>query len=197
MEALHKKYAPDDNSQALENSNRLVTEKPIQISGKIVEEVGFDKIRERQAILTELRTIILDGACIAGLGPEPWPLSKDLHDWERSHEDYTSRYGRLYMPAVRELDLSRNLLEVWMDVVGICVKLRLKILKLKYVTAKVEASAGMTNLAGSGNRFRYLDIPHWLESSVIYAFRAIQELGLDNTLLTWDQVSLSLTELVM
>ncbi|MCJ1476002.1 hypothetical protein MMC13_004666 [Lambiella insularis] len=168
MQAVHRKYAPDDGSHAANNS---AMDEPLQISGKVVEEVGFDKIRERQSVLTELRIVVLDGACVAGLGPEPWPLDQDLEDWEKVHEDYICRYGRVQMPHVYELDLSRNVLELWTDVIGICVGLPLKVLKL------------------NGNRFRNLDTPPQLEPSIISVFGSIEELYLDNTLLSWEQAS--------
>ena len=87
----------------------------MQISGKVVEEVGFEKIRQQQAALQELRIVLVDGHRIAGLCPYPWKGKADDEAWERA-------VGRVAeaCPSIVELDLSRSLLERWMDVYGIC-----------------------------------------------------------------------------
>lgn len=97
----------------------------ILISGKVVEEVGFEEIRQRLATLNELRIVLLDGLCVAGVQPLPWIDSSELHLQARQ------RIADQNLKIV-ELDLSRNLLEKWADVISICVGLKsLKILKLK------------------------------------------------------------------
>ena len=108
FEALEKKYA----SSSAEDIAATATE--IQISGKTVEEVGFEKIRQQLAELQELRIVVLDGACIA-------TVERDLDKQDLK---------------IVELDLSRNLLESWYDVMLICSSLQhLQILKLEYVYA--------------------------------------------------------------
>lgn len=102
-----------------------MSEDQIKISGKTVEEVGFDRIREQLAILQELRFVILDGICIAGI--ERLPGQKMSKEWLEIKNQALS---------IIELDLSRNLLEEWSDVVGICCALRselLRSIKLEYV----------------------------------------------------------------
>jgi hypothetical protein len=116
-------YARQDNTKdPLAQHNR-----PIRISGKEVEEVGFDKIRKQLANLQELRIVILDGLCIARPiarlkgrrkedGTEVWP--EDLSDVKDA------------CPKTTELDLSRNLFEEWREVASICEQLeRLKSLR--------------------------------------------------------------------
>ena len=106
FEALEKKYA----SSSAEECAATATE--IHISGKTVEEVGFEKIRQQLAELQELRIVVLDGACIATVESD-----LDKQDLE-----------------IVELDLSRNLLESWSDVLLICSSLQhLQLLKLEYV----------------------------------------------------------------
>lgn len=90
----------------------------IQIGPKKVEEIGFEKVRKQMAMLSELRIVLLDGLCINGVKSRPRLENFDLI------KDQTLR--------IVELDLSRNLLEEWATVVGICTDLKcLKTLKVK------------------------------------------------------------------
>ena len=103
---MKKKYASTSAEDVAATANE------IRISGKTVEEVGFEKIRRQLAELQELRIVVLDGACIAA-------VETDLDEQELK---------------VIELDLSRNLLENWYDIMAICSTLHaLKSLRLEYV----------------------------------------------------------------
>lgn len=93
---------------------------PIKISGKEVEEVGFDKIRKQLADLHELKIVLLDGLCmsrpiaclkdrLAASGDSSWP--EGLIDINET------------CPKILELDLSRNLFEEWREVASICEQL--------------------------------------------------------------------------
>lgn len=94
----------------------------IEISGKVVEEVGFDKIRKQLAELQELKIVLLDGLCVAGVLGDG-----DLDEREKTK----ARIGET-CPKIVELDLSRNLMRRWIDVADICDQLkRLRLLKLK------------------------------------------------------------------
>src|SRR5271169_3994534 len=88
IEAVHQKYA----SEITERRDALFAESQIEISGKVVEEVGFDKIRQQLAQLHELKIVIVDGRRIA-------TAEKD------------ERKIREVCPKIVELDLSRNLFE--------------------------------------------------------------------------------------
>lgn len=122
VEALHKKYASELEEEAK-------GDKSIEISGKLVEEVGFDKIRRQLAALQELHIVILDGLCVAGLRSQPWSSPV----YEAAWQEIIGLIAKT-CPVVTELDLSRSLLEQWADVVGICSALPLiKSLKLEYV----------------------------------------------------------------
>jgi hypothetical protein len=87
----------------------------VRISGKEVEEVGFDEIRKKLASLSALKIVILDGLCMerpiarAKEGEEAWPSGlTDVRD---------------ACPLATELDLSRNLFEEWREVASICEQL--------------------------------------------------------------------------
>lgn len=99
----------------------MVPEKQIVVGGKVAEEVGFDKIRRKQAQLSELKIVILDGSCIT---------SAYSHNTDR--EDHQTI--RQTCPKVVELDISRNLFTDFGTVVDICSELdSLHSLRAKYV----------------------------------------------------------------
>jgi hypothetical protein len=109
VEAVHQKYA----SEITERHDALVTESQIEISGKVVEEVGFDKIRQQLAQLHELKIVIVDGLRIA-------------------IAEKTERRIRVICPKIVELDLSRNLFEYYDEIMNICRELdNLRVLRLK------------------------------------------------------------------
>jgi tubulin-specific chaperone E len=86
----------------------------IQFSGKVAEEVGFEKIRRKQAQLSELRYAVLDEARIATVYKEGDQSIAET------------------CPKVVELDLSRNLFKKIGTVAAICSELpRLRNLRLK------------------------------------------------------------------
>ncbi|TVY93885.1 Tubulin-specific chaperone E [Lachnellula willkommii] len=144
VEAVHQKYAAEiTNQQAPE-----ALDKQIVISGKVAEEVGFDKIRLQLSQLHELKIIIVDGLRI-------------------NCAEKDGRAIREVCPKIVELDLSRNLFEIWEEVVHICRELDdLRSLRLKH----------------SGNRFE-----SGLKSSDSNhkTFRGITELEMDDMLLPW------------
>lgn len=88
--------------------------KAIQFSGKVAEEVGFEKIRRKQAQLSELKFAILDGSRIASV-------------YSEGDESI-----RTICPKIKDLDLSRNLFLNVGTVVSICSELDdLRNLRLK------------------------------------------------------------------
>lgn len=110
MEAVHQKYATEDlitNSRPSKATTHV-------ISGKVVEEVGFDKIKRQLAQLQNLKIVIVDGAYINKAETEKLKI-------------------RDVCPNVVELDLSRNIFEKFEDVVDICGELNgLRSLRIKY-----------------------------------------------------------------
>jgi len=109
LAALHRKYVSDPDKDK---------EPPRQVyfNSKVAEEVGFDKVRRKQAKLDELKYVILDGLRVARAyeeGAEERPIGE-------------------VCPEIRELDLSRNLFERFGPVVEICRELKhLKSLRIK------------------------------------------------------------------
>lgn len=103
----------------------LQPHKPIELGNKIVEEVGFEGIRQRQAMLHDLRIALLDGCRVAGLTGNA--SERDQQKRRRAMAEI-----REVCPNITELDLSGNLLEDWDEVVGICTQLDLpKSLRVK------------------------------------------------------------------
>lgn len=140
LEALHEKYAADFEAERtrLEEQRRDSSAIPsasfpheaIEISGKLVEEVGFDKIRKKLAELQELKIVLLDGLRVVGV------LANDHHEPSSSSSSDRREQELLRIrqtcPRIAELDLSRNLLTRWTDVKDICAQLtQLKLLKLE------------------------------------------------------------------
>ncbi len=88
--------------------------KAIQFSGKVAEEVGFEKIRRKQARLSELKFAILDGTRIAS-----------------AYSEGNDPIGTI-CPKIKDLDISRNLFRHVGTVVAICSELTdLRSLRLK------------------------------------------------------------------
>ncbi|PLB55113.1 tubulin-specific chaperone [Aspergillus steynii IBT 23096] len=127
LEALREKYASGLEQVSTKetpggNPSEDSRHKPIEISGKVVEEVGFDKIRKQLAELQELRIVLLDGLCVAGA----LPGAAEHEQVERARKEIQQT-----CPKITGLDLSRNLLTSWTDVQGICAQLKgLNLLKL-------------------------------------------------------------------
>jgi tubulin-specific chaperone E len=114
LEALRFKYARDGIQSTLPRA-----EGSIEISGKIVEEIGFERVRKQQAILEELKVVVLDGLRIRGAGQDA--------DVARLQSEIART-----CPNILELDVSRNLFENWKDIAVLCAPLtKLRMLKAK------------------------------------------------------------------
>ncbi|CAI7637307.1 unnamed protein product [Penicillium pancosmium] len=124
LEGLREKYASESEQELPQKGNPdgPSSKKLIEISGKVVEEVGFDKIRKQLAELQELRIVLLDGLQIAGV------LSS--YDQPDDQVDQSVESIAATCPQITELDLSRSLLTSWRNVWQICSQLR-KLRKLK------------------------------------------------------------------
>ena len=108
LSALQLKYAGDPTEGQPQP-------RKIFFSGKVAEEVGFEKIRRQQAQLDELQFVILDGVQVASAS---LPADADADKGPQPS------IGQV-CPKVRELDLSRNLFERFGPVVEICSELKL------------------------------------------------------------------------
>jgi len=108
VQAVQQKYA----SEFLEGP---VSSQINVISGKVAEEVGFDKIRRQLAQLTELKIVLVDGMRV-------------------NTAETDGQSIKAICPKIVELDLSRNLFESCAEIIKICRELeRVKSLRLKYV----------------------------------------------------------------
>ena len=120
FEALRQKYAPETLSGSGQDESRI-EHQPIEISGKVVEEVGFDRIWKQLSVLEELKIVLLDTLCLRAVSLDQRPLAV-----AQAQQDLSRA-----CPKIQELDLSRNLLETWDDVAEICRPLKhLKFLKV-------------------------------------------------------------------
>lgn len=112
VEAVHRKYA-SEHIEEQDEQNELIKKKEIEISGKVVYEVGFDKIRKQMAQLDELKIVLVDGMRIVKAETE----GKRIRDT---------------CPMIAELDLSRNLFQSCGEIIQICAQLdHLRSLRLK------------------------------------------------------------------
>ncbi|KAJ5133640.1 Leucine-rich repeat typical subtype [Penicillium atrosanguineum] len=155
LEALREKYASEPAQENAE-ADSATPKHSIKISSKVVEEVGFDKIRREMAELQELRIVILDGLRLAGV----------LSSYEQPHDKVqeSAREVAATCPKITDLDLSRNLLSHWRDVWEICNQLK-----------------HLRRLKVNGNRFQSL------EEGLV--FKGITELHLEETFLSWDEIT--------
>ncbi|TLD29304.1 hypothetical protein PspLS_03942 [Pyricularia sp. CBS 133598] len=152
VEAVRDKYADDAVSDAASRPKEIV------ISGKVAEEIGFDKIRRRMAQLHELTIIIVDGARISFVSS-----SDGSSEGESSVKETC--------PRIVELDISRNLISNMSTVVEICSQL-----------------SDLRNLRLNGNRFwNVLEEGPRIESAQD-VLSNIKELAIDETLLSWEEI---------
>lgn len=120
IEGIKSKYATVED----------LSDDSIRISGKAVEEVGFDKIQRQLAALPELKIIILDGLPVKSLSN---PRAQDNGIRDGSFDLDSEAVHWLQQLKVEELDLSRTLLETWGDVLAmVSLLLNLSTLKLSY-----------------------------------------------------------------
>ena len=131
LEALREKYASESVGQ--QGSYGVNTggpiHDPIKFSSKVVEEVGFDKIRRKLAELQELKIVLLDGLRVAGVQAGDGVQKGEAEGLER---EGACREIEETCPKIAQLDISRCLVSQWRDVKHICARLeRLRVLKLK------------------------------------------------------------------
>ncbi|OAA56560.1 tubulin-specific chaperone [Niveomyces insectorum RCEF 264] len=123
LEAVRAKYASEAAATAVASgasaTGRETTAaaaaaaaptRQIVISGKVAEEVGFDKVRRQLAQIETLRVVILDGMCVAAASAD---------ELDRS----SANAIRATCPRIAELDLSRNLFTDFRAVADICREL--------------------------------------------------------------------------
>ncbi|KAL5373400.1 hypothetical protein DPSP01_012758 [Paraphaeosphaeria sporulosa] len=167
--SIHIVFATKPGDNALKKDPLARINQPIRISGKEVEEVGFDKIRKQLAQLGELKIVILDGLRMERSSAR---LRNGMDEWEKGLTDVEEA-----CPKAVELDLSRNLFEEWREVASICEQL-----------------AKLKSLRVDGTRFLTTSITPAERPRCLSAFAHITDLKLEDTLLPWSALA-SLTHL--
>ncbi|KAF7868642.1 hypothetical protein EAF04_005173 [Stromatinia cepivora] len=163
VEAVFHKYASGDG---------LDPDMQIVISGKVAQEVGFDKIAEQQAQVHELKIVLVDGQRINRAHTKSQTMEASATSAiDRPVVDLTVGEA---CPSIVELDLSRNLFRSLYEIETICEQLKnLKILRLNGNRLKLDTSK-MLNAIMLG--------------SVEEVFNMIQALELDETLIDWNEL---------
>ncbi|OAP60751.1 hypothetical protein AYL99_05753 [Fonsecaea erecta] len=158
LEAIKFKYAPA-NDPGVNASTARAADDVIEISGKVVEEVGFERIQKQLSTLTDLKIVLVDELVVAGVAGRG-ASSQHIRDAQLELE--------CTCPNIVELDLGWNVIETWQDVVDMCVPFRkLKILK------------------SGGLRLRDFEADY---SNEPHPFQKLEELHLNECLLTPRQV---------
>ncbi|EXJ86213.1 hypothetical protein A1O1_06583 [Capronia coronata CBS 617.96] len=120
LEAIKFKYAAATES-AQGGSSSTSIDSTIEISGKIVEEVGFEKIQKQLSVLANLKIVLVDELVVSGIAQR---------GASRAGIETAQVELARTCPNIVELDIGWNIIETWQDVVDICVPLKkLKILK--------------------------------------------------------------------
>lgn len=131
----------------------------------MAEEVGFEKIRQKQAALQELKIVLLDGLCMAR-NPSAFKDRPEVSAELASETDVKDA-----CPKATELDVSCNLFEEWREIAQICVQLE----ELK--SLRVDES-----------RFRNVELSSEERERYASGFKRIQSLTLNETLMSWTEV---------
>ena len=126
LNALRFKYTESsDQSRSTIDTSRRGEVLPIEISGKVAEEVGFDRIRDQQSLLENLKIVVLDELRICGL-LQGQVSTRILVD---AQEEVLA-----ICPHILELDIGWNLMETWQGVADICYPLvSLRVLRARSV----------------------------------------------------------------
>ncbi|TFB05699.1 Tubulin-specific chaperone E [Trichoderma ghanense] len=157
LSALHERYVADAPGQTQGKSKTEIV-----ISGKVAQEMGFDKIWRRQSRLRETKIVVLDGLRVAA--------ARD--DGDVNEDNGEPKTIKETAPKIVELDLSRNLFERLGPVVEICRDLE-----------------DLQKLAINGNRFQDVLTDQALQGAES-VFGGLTELQLGETLLSWQELCL-------
>ncbi len=115
LEAIKHKYAA---RAPVNGQSRSATRNLIEISGKTVEEVGFDKIQSQISRLADLKVVLVDDLNVAG-------VANGQSDVQQAQAELAEA-----CPNISELDIGWNAIETWWHVATICAPLKqLRILK--------------------------------------------------------------------
>ena len=109
LEAIKRKYAASTtaNGQIGPGKQNL-----IEISGKTVEVVGFEKIQEQISHLADLKIALVDELNVTG-------VANDRSQLQQAQDELAE-----VCPSISELDIGWNAIETWQDVADICLPLK-------------------------------------------------------------------------
>jgi len=117
LQAIKFKYGASLEKGAFGNADG----ERIAISGKVVEEVGFERIQQQQSVLSELRIVLVDELVVSGM---------TQRNASREEVAYAQRQLSQTCPNITELDLGWNPIETWQEMADICASLtKLRVLK--------------------------------------------------------------------
>lgn len=108
LEAIRHKYSNSLSDEAGKSIDVVV------ISGKVAEEVGFEKIAKEQSQLADLRIVLLDQLVVSGIAPRGASPSAVI----QAQKELTQT-----CPNIHEIDIGWNTIERWQDVAEICTAL--------------------------------------------------------------------------
>ncbi|KAK5054591.1 hypothetical protein LTR84_001482 [Exophiala bonariae] len=119
LEAIRFKYGMSKTDPRTESAETETT--PIAISGKVVEEVGFEKIQKQLSVLGDLRIVLVDELIVSGVARR----DATTQEVEDAQEELSKT-----CPSLIELDVGWNTIENWQDVADMSLPFKkLKILK--------------------------------------------------------------------
>lgn len=170
LEAIKSKYAPPPKaSPSAQGSGSGSGADTIAISGKVVEEVGFDRIQAQLSVLADLKIVLVDELAVSGVARRG--ASRD--EIRAAQEDLAST-----CPNIIELDIGWNAIETWADVGDIVAPLKkLKILKASGLRLRTFKSQTQGFVVSDG-----------AEKDNETPFRNIEELHLGECLLSPEQI---------
>lgn len=115
LEAIRHKYSSSLSNESGGNLDVVV------ISGKVAEEVGFEKIAHEQAQLADLRIVLLDQLVVNGIATRCASSSSIIQAQKELCQT---------CPNIHEIDVGWSTIERWQDIADICAALpNLRILK--------------------------------------------------------------------
>ncbi|KAL8913181.1 MAG: hypothetical protein Q9171_001975 [Xanthocarpia ochracea] len=154
LSAVREKYGSGDMPQDVKGGPSIIV-----ISGKEVDEVGFDAISTKLSAWSDLTIVSLDGLRIDSLYHKP-SHSKQVHEADIRVLSSGLKW--------KELDLSRNLFDDWHEITNICSFTKeLRVLNL------------------NGNRFKNIPTEHDEPSGT---FEQLTALSLAKTAVKWDNI---------
>lgn len=158
LEAIKFKYGMAKTDPRAPSGEAETTQ--IAISGKVVEEVGFEKIQKQLSVLGDLRIVLVDELTVSGVARR----DATTQEVEDAQEELSKT-----CPSLIELDVGWNTIETWQDVAD---------MSLPFSKLKILKASGLRLHDYQRERFAKKD----------RSFRNVEELHLSECLLKPEQV---------